>query len=133
MWIARKSSISENKRFSSRCERLTKSQIYQDSADERNEMWRQELQDIEERRYELVLEHQKTEKLSQKLQQSSQDKKLKCKKYMGDRAKRHEQLRITIEKTQAEWEDSGQNKRTWNSEACRAVHRRQKGATSIQS
>ena len=84
MWIARKSSISENK---SRCERWTKSQIYQDSADERNEMLREELQDIEERRYELVLEHQKTEKLSQKLQQSSQDKKLKCKKCIGRQGK----------------------------------------------
>ena len=42
--------------------------------DEHKEKWRQELQDIERRRNDLLPEHQKMQKLSQKLQ-SVQDKK----------------------------------------------------------
>ena len=67
------------------------------------------------------------QKLSLKLQRL-QDKKLQSQRYMDGWAKRNEQLRITIEKSQAEMEDTGHKSKrnrwskrswTWKSEACR--------------
>ena len=58
--------------------------------------WQQEVQEIEQRRNDLLQEHQKMQKRSQKLQ-SLQDKKKQCQKNMGKLAEENGQLRIVIE------------------------------------
>ena len=74
--------------------------------DEHKEKWRQELQDIEQRRNDLLPEHQKMQKLSQKLQ-SVQDKKKQCPKNVGRCAREHRHVRIVTEKLVGKNEDNG--------------------------
>ena len=58
------------------------------------------LQDIEQRRNDLLPEHQMMQKRSQKLQ-SLQDKKQQCQKNAGTWAEEHGQLRTVIENSNA--------------------------------
>ena len=70
------------------------------------EKWQQELEDIEPRRTDLLPEHQKRQKRSQKLQ-SLQDSKKQCQNNLGKRAEEHKHLRTVIEDAHAKMESSG--------------------------
>ena len=70
------------------------------------EKWQQELQDIEQRRNDLLPEHQKTQKRSQKLQ-SLQDGKKQCQINLGKCVEEDEHLRSVIEDSHAKMEDNG--------------------------
>ena len=74
---------------------------------EQKEKWRQELQDIEQRRNDLMPEHQQIQKRSQKLQ-SLQDRKNQCQKNMGKWAEENEDLRSVIDDSHGKMEVNGQ-------------------------
>ena len=75
--------------------------------DEQKEKWRQELQDIEQRRNDLLPEHLKTQKRSLKLQ-CLQDRQKQCQKNMGGWAEENEHPRSVIEDSRARIEGNGQ-------------------------
>ena len=72
----RRSWISERKSCKNSCETFTGSQIYRKTQEVFQEKWQQELQDIEQRRHDLLPEHQKLQKRFQNLQ-SLQDRKIR--------------------------------------------------------
>ena len=67
--------------------------------DRQKESWKEELQEIERKRTELLLEHQKMQKRSQKLQ-SLQDKK----KHLKDDGDCEEEMRTLHEERQARFQ-----------------------------
>ena len=70
------------------------------------EKWKQDLQDIEQSRSDLLPEHHKTQRRSQKLQ-STQDRTKQCKKNLGKWAEDTEPLRNVITDADAKMEDYG--------------------------
>ena len=78
----------------------------EDFVGERKEMWRQDLHEIEQKRNEVLREHQKIA-CSQKLQSLQDIKKLQCQKKMGKWVQQKNRSEET-EEAQAEMEDIGQ-------------------------
>ena len=72
------------------------------------EKWQQELQDIEQRRNDLLPEHQQMQMRSPKLQSLHYQKKKQCQKDLGNWAGDSERIRNEIEESHAQIEELGQ-------------------------
>ena len=117
------------------------SDLPQDSVDERKEMWRHEMQQVEQRRNDLLPKHQQMLKMSQKLQ-ILQDKNCSVKRTSAGGRRKMKSSELRRRRRMQNWKTMVQQFRphrwskrswTWKSEHCRQEDVEQRKSASREN